>query len=1303
MSDYISILENSLGKAFSIDNYCNFIVNFLNGTELKEISQSRSAEFFAEYNYYIQNYTFVAEYIDPQRKKVGVYAIKLKKGRDIEKARSKQRNFVAKLLSDNNFDAAIAAFYTDYDTKWRLSFVRLDYEFIKGKVAQSLTPAKRYSYLVGEGEPCHTAKESLLPIFANENFAPTIDSIESAFSVEKVTKQFFEIYREKYIELKEYLESISCFNDEAKRKGFTSEQYAKKFMGQLVFLYFLQKKGWLGVKALPAEITESEYKKLFFANSITRAIAPSIYPKVEENLHKLNASAVFDLSQKEEEKVAKIIKGNPWGTGSRRFVRDLFEIANNKQFNFFDEYLEPLFYDGLNKKRDADNYYTRLHCRIPFLNGGLFEPLDNYDWENNFFSIPNEIFSNKAIKGERDADGILDIFDRYNFTMNEDEPLEKEVAVDPEMLGKIFENLLDVKDRKSKGAFYTPREIVHYMCQESLTNYLVNTVNVPYEDAHDFVLYGEIMKDEDCSRERRDGLLDMLMPISIYEKLNEIDIALADVRVADPAVGSGAFPMGMLSEIVKLREIITEYFARDLDKLPEFVDWYKDKKVASQLNAVRWKLRNENRNSYVLKKETMRNSIYAVDIEPSAVDITKLRLWLTLVVEQEIDVNDPFNDSPIALPNLDCNIMCGNSLIDEFEGVDLSFDSILFGDEGQSTLWTSSIDIDLEKLFVLQREFFYADSHDKKEDLRQKIIDAKEKLINIAFDGASTDSKVRFATANSLHSTPFFLWKLNFAKVFKDKGGFDIVIGNPPYFNVQTLGAKNSFISQLMTLYSEIWMDKSDILFYFMYLGHKLSAKQVCYITSNAYLFSDKAKRLRNFIVSKFPIKQIINFERFMVFDTASITSCITLLEGKNQPNRSISCRAKVMKNSEYNLSEFLHNDKLFFDVTLSKDDYFSLIPQRIKKLDIKIKSNYPQLGTILKVGKGMETAANEVFLFNEKPNFPDAFLRKRITGEMISKYEIADATQYLLYYEDIEEWGALDERIQKHLLSNKSFLESRATVKNEGRVWWKYSRPMHRSFYHFDKIWCSYRGTHNCFALDVTGEYIGFTNTTVVFASNPEYNIKYILALLNSSLLEYQHRNNNKQTGGGVYEYFPNSIEKYPIPVISLEKQQEFVDLVDKILDLKKNNAEANIEKDLYKINKLTYSLYQLTLDEIAIVEGKVYILFENNGYKIMRIDSFGTYSVVDINNNGYSYDDYITDRKMVNDANRLIADLLSQNVLYDEINNRKCNTVLDMRTYEWEELLDGLFTNIKGITGVRKPTNQEIAFMESVNKPLA
>lgn len=375
-----------------------------------------------------------------------------------------------------------------------------------------------------------------------------------------------------------------------KRTDYTAEQFAKKLPGQIVFLYFLQKKGRLGVG-----------------------------------------------------------RNSDWSTGSPNFMRKIFQDNESAGGNFFDDVLEPLFYTALNVDRSRKNdLYPQLNLRIPFLNGGLFEELDNYDPQKNNFHIPNEIFSNVADKG-RDADGILDVFDRYNFTINENEPTEREVAIDPEMLGKVFENLLDVRDGKSKGAFYTPREIVHYMCRETLISYLVEKSKISEDAVRNFVLYGDYFKDADIANFAANQPLqisdEIFSPAQNVNRLAELDKFLQAVKVADLAVGSGAFLIDMLNKITKALEVLAAYLNFD-----------KTEKLQRSL--------------YDLKLETIKNSIFACDIEPSAVDIAKLRLWLTIVIDDEPSANKK-SFKPKPLPNLDCNIICGNSLIDEFAGVAL--------------------------------------------------------------------------------------------------------------------------------------------------------------------------------------------------------------------------------------------------------------------------------------------------------------------------------------------------------------------------------------------------------------------------------------------------------------------------------------------------------------------------------------------------------------------------------------------------------------------------------------------------------
>ncbi len=294
----------------------------------------------------------------------------------------------------------------------------LDEKTKKVKTSKEFTPAKRYTFLVGKYEKSHTAKNQLLPLLQNIANNPTIAELEGAFSIEKVTDEFFNQYKELYIKLSEHFENDDHIKEELQKANIDNARFTKKLLGQIVFLYFLQKKGWLGV------------------------------------------------AQNER-----------WGTGRKRFVQELYDQAENDGVNFFKEKLQYLFYEALAKERDNENsYYAKLNCRIPFLNGGLFEA--DYDWRNAHITIPASLFRNDEKNKSGDiGTGALDVFDRYNFTIKEDEPMDKEVAVDPEMLGKVFENMLEVKERKSKGAFYTPREIVHYMCQESLIHYLDNALN----------------------------------------------------------------------------------------------------------------------------------------------------------------------------------------------------------------------------------------------------------------------------------------------------------------------------------------------------------------------------------------------------------------------------------------------------------------------------------------------------------------------------------------------------------------------------------------------------------------------------------------------------------------------------------------------------------------------------------------------------------------------------------------------------------------------------------------------------------
>ncbi len=700
-----TLIKTTFEYPFDKDRFTLFVRNLLKDAYEEKTFVQTGGQLPQAFANLIRKMERIGKYEDDEGNIIDILLVELKKGHSIEWARTTQRNFIRRYLNGSRGgelkDAALVAFYSEGSSDWRFSLIKMQYSLEKKK--DELTPAKRFSFLVGEDEKSHTAQNQLAELLTLDS-VPTLVEIESAFNIETVTKEFFEKYRELFLNLNDHINKeikiSKPLREELKSKGIDSVSFTKKLLGQIVFLYFLQKKGWLGV------------------------------PKNEN-----------------------------WNKGDKQFLRTLLTKALDEKKNFFSDYLVYLFYEALateHRGGSDPSYYAKLNCRIPFLNGGLFEA--DYDWKKIDISIPNRVFTNTDKSEQGDiGTGVLDVFDRYNFTVKEDEPLEKQIAVDPEMLGKVFENLLEIKDRKSKGAFYTPREIVHYMCQESLIAYLDTAVNgeaasyqkigtdqtdmfgnkarigqLPLEAEHGSKV---IVEPKDIERFIREGISAIdndtrveikgeetqsytyLIPESIRSNSKILDDALASIRICDPAIGSGAFPVGMMNEIVKAREILSVY--------------------------LRGALPGE-RTPYELKRHAIQECIYGVDVEHSAIDIAKLRLWLSLVVDED----DFYKIKP--LPNLDYKIVEGSSIIGLPDGV----------------VKNDAAEKELEKL---KEKFFSETDNDRKKQLRLRINSTIQKLLDTANEFVSL--KVDFD------------FKLFFSEVYHEKNGFDVIIGNPPYIS----------------------------------------------------------------------------------------------------------------------------------------------------------------------------------------------------------------------------------------------------------------------------------------------------------------------------------------------------------------------------------------------------------------------------------------------------------------------------------------------------------------------------------------
>ena len=1199
----IEKIENVLTSEYSVQNYVEFIQEVFDSVKL--VAPDKFRKEFTNFSSHIAGSTHVGNYVDPDGKKLIIFSVKLLNTTYVETSRSTQRSYAKKLIENAGADGALIAFYTEGTSKWRISLVRLDYEikFENGKLktAENITPAKRYSYLVGKEEPCHTAIERFRKFITDQNLNPTLDDLEEAFSVEAVTNEFFNLYCEKFKQLLVHLEENPDFVIEARLHNFTASQFAKKLMGQIVFLYFLQKKGWLGVGAWPNALNEKEYKNAFYARgSKSRELIPKIYVPVGDGTYRVSARALDAMSDEDEAILAQCVKGKPWGSGPHNFMRKLFEVAEKKEANFFDDYLEPLFYNALNVNRGEQGYDPALHCRIPFLSGGLFEPIDGYDWEHNDFDIPNEIFSNRINNNPRTGDGILDIFDRYNFTMSEDEPMEREVAIDPEMLGKVFENLLEVNDRKAKGAFYTPREIVHYMCQESLINYLKNAINVSEEAVRDFILYGDLMKDEDTVKEKRLGNNGMYISEELYKldndgkiianKLLDMDKALADVRVADPAVGSGAFPLGMLNEIVRARQNISAYMAITMNA-------YDTRMMYSM-----------ERSAHNLKFETIKNCIYAADLDPSAVDIAQLRLWLSLVIDDEINPEAQSmldgHRNPLPLPNLECNILCGNSLIDSFEGIKLINASELIGTVEkfqQQNLGMQRFDQILCQLIDTQGKLFVCEDTEKKKMLLDEISELRNMIVMHQLYGCSKDIIEKYQETRSSASKPYVLWQLDFAKVFKEKGGFDIVIGNPPYIQLQKTISEKLDI-KLGDMYVqqgfETFAKTGDIYCLFYEKGWQLLHNRgvLSFITSNKWMRAGYGEKLRSFLTSKTNPIQLIDFAGQKIFESATVDVNILIFSKEKNMGNTKACVAK--DECRDNLSVFVQQNNVLLNFSGS-NSWNVLNP-----LELSIKSKMESIGVPLKdwnvhIFRGILTGFNEAFIISGKkkddliasdPKSAD-IIRPILRGKDIKRYKCNFANLWIIATfpskkYNIDEYPAvknyllsfsmerLEQTGKKHLVNG---IEIKSRKKTSNKWFETQDSISYWNDFSQQKIVWGNLCLSAQFALADENTYINAPSPMIVPGN------KYILAILNSKLGDWYIRQLGVTRNGGYFEYKPMFVEKLPIPQVNMDRQIEFINLVDKIIDYKKNKLDTlSLEE---KINCMVFELYGLNQDEIEYI----------------------------------------------------------------------------------------------------------------------
>ena len=981
----------------------------------------------------------------------------------------------------DQFSCAFMLFHYEDDTRWdwRFTYCR------KSGNKEESTDSKRYTFLLGPGQSCRTATDNFMALY-DKRASLEIKDIEDAFNVEALSKEFFGKYKAQYEAFVNYMVDPAngmrqdFIDTDFDHTGMAADKirdreekpirdYVKKLLGRIVFLHFLQKKGWLGVPA-----------------------------------------------------------GKEWGEGDRDFMLKLFKNATERQKeNFLDDILEDLFAEGLDRNRsDKDDLYdTEVNgigkCRIPYLNGGLFER-DDLDKKSSHF--PAEYF-----------DSLLTMLSQYNFTIDENDPNDAEVGVDPEMLGRIFENLLE--DNKDKGAFYTPKEIVQYMCRESLIAYLQTDQNEEDKErirqfvtTHDAALLGDIKED--------------------------IDQKLIDVKICDPAIGSGAFPMGLLRELFFCRSAIE----------PNIVE-----------------------NAANIKRHIIQNNIYGVDIERGAVDIARLRFWLSLIVDEK---------SPEALPNLDFKILQGNSLLEQYKGADLSTMTENNPESGHGiTLFDSMLDVYRKNLRDKLSEYYACPEHDKKVQLRKDIAEIVKQ--ELSEQGIRIDFEDLDLSANS----QFFLWHTWFYDVFSrpSKEGFDIVIGNPPYVEAKKLKYIASTLKGLYDVYS----GTADLSIYFNELGLNLLAEDgvISFITTNKFFNTGYGQKVREQLSSQY-INIILNFEQVEVFEDILVSSVIFNIKkaAKEHGHQFTYEKFYKLDCTEFKRefvqrqSDFGHYPQDYLgEGEWSFADLFQLL---LKEKIEKGKTVLKELDGV-KVYRGVTTGYNPAFiitdeqrdnLIKEDPKSSEV-IKNMLQGRNIRKWYYNESDENLIFTRkgtDIELYPA----VKAHLFNFFNKLKPKTeTDSSEGRKpgnykWFEIldNTAYYREFEKSEKIIWGLTADKWAYTLDTEQHYLPSNAYILTSDTIP---IRFILGLLNSKLLHYYFGFIGVMTAGGAYTLKAATIEAFPIAIGTREQQKEIAAKVESILNAKAKDKQADVSSIESEIDHLVYNLYGLSDNEIKIVEG--------------------------------------------------------------------------------------------------------------------
>jgi adenine-specific DNA-methyltransferase len=957
-----------------------------------------------------------------------------------------------------------------------------------------------------------------------------------------------------------------------------------RLLTRLLFIWFIKEKG-----LIPEEI--------FDEKEITNRFIDGFTPQKPEGMF---------VSGKNSSKYYRAILQN-------LFFATLNQPRGEREFRCEGKHLNAtqlMRYQSYLK--DPEYFIQLMESKVPFMNGGLFECLDKphptlkgaqggdriiyvdgfSDRPDNELLVPDFLFfdadeivdlskdyGNTKSKNEKTR-GLFNILKSYKFTITENTPIDEDVALDPELLGKVFENLLasynpetKTTARKQTGSFYTPREIVNYMVEESLIAYLKNELSLIVElneqelnnALHELVSFSTVNPFKDNSSLQRTVIK-----------------ALDTCKILDPACGSGAYPMGILQKMVHVLHKIdpnnNEWKQRQIDRVNEAIDLlelvddveYKNKAIKelkAQIKDIEAAFEN-NELDYGRKLFLIENCIYGVDIQPIATQISKLRFFISLVVDQKVDASkDNFGIRP--LPNLETKFVAANTLIGLPNGI-------------QGSLFDKREVKKLEdELKKVRHKLFSVKTPSIKRELRAKDKALREEMQTALAEQLGNETAQLLAQWDPYDqntSSPFFdkEW------MFDVREGFDVVIGNPPYVQLQKLNGSEIYSKLDFFTYSK----SSDLYCLFYEKGIQLlnNNGNLNYITSNSWMRTKYGKDLRAYFREKTNPLILINFEDVQIFESAVVESNIIIIEKKINQNLLKAVNLGFDYNKSMNLNQYLFKKGVNLDRL--DDNGWILGEESILKLKLKVEKNTKTVKQLnYYIVRGFTTGCNEAFYINEidkdriTHNNENALeiIRPILRGRDLSKWSYAFNNVYSLVMTrniNITNYKT----VETHLLNFKEKLSQKSGTAKWYELQANPSTEILNSFVKPKIIWGELSDKAK-FTFDEKGYYLDAT----VFLMTGD-NLKYILSIFNSKLAQWYFEQIATSSGMGTNRWKKYKIEQFPIKVISDEKINQFEILVNQILEGKKSDQDTSALE--HQIDIMVYHLYDLTYEEACVID---------------------------------------------------------------------------------------------------------------------